>query len=152
MKDESIFLIRVVYIYIPLSKYAEGKKASGNFAFIFMASAVHFYRSLLSAAGSIQRWSLLLRTGGPARLRSYPIRVLALRIRNMNAYISRDSKISLWRSTMQKNAKKCKNKIVALGTRASHVLTAHNTNLARTCLTSQNGRDGVRLTLVWPKT
>ena len=39
-------------------------------------------------------------------------------------------------------------KKIALGTRASHVLTAHNTNLARTCLTSQNGRDGVRLTLV----
>ena len=53
----------------------------------------------------------------------------------------------------KKNAKKIEAKnLIALGTRASHVLTAHNTNLARTCLTSQNGRDGVRLTLVWPKT
>ncbi len=42
----------------------------------------------------------------------------------------------------KKNAKNCKKILSAFNTRASHVLTAHNTDLARTCLTSPSDTRG----------
>ncbi len=40
----------------------------------------------------------------------------------------------------------------AFSTRASHVVTHRTTDLARPSLTSPSGREGVRLSVIWPKT
>ena len=41
---------------------------------------------------------------------------------------------------------------IAFSTRASHVVTHRTTSRARTSLTSPSGREGVLLSLIWPKT